>query len=60
MCNRYANLISYRQYVEEFSETRIPLLSPLPSRAPTRIRNSDRGSPMPPGSTSAGGSRATR
>ena len=34
MCNRYANRISYRQYVEEFSETRIPLLSPLPTRAP--------------------------
>ena len=34
MCNRYANRVSYRQYVEEFSETRIPLVSPLPSSAP--------------------------
>ena len=34
MCNRYANTVSYRQYVEEFSETRLPLLVPAPSNAP--------------------------
>jgi putative SOS response-associated peptidase YedK len=34
MCNRYANTISYRQYVEEFSQTRLPLLVPAPSHAP--------------------------
>ena len=34
MCNRYANRVSYRQYVEEFSETRLPLIVPGPSAAP--------------------------
>jgi putative SOS response-associated peptidase YedK len=34
MCNRYANRVSYRQYVEELSETKIPLRFPLPDRAP--------------------------
>jgi hypothetical protein len=35
MCNRYANRVSYRGYVEEFSETLLLLLlSPLPDRAP--------------------------
>jgi hypothetical protein len=33
MCNRYANRVSYRGYVEEFRETRLPLLSPLPDNA---------------------------
>jgi hypothetical protein len=34
MCNRYANRISYRGYLGKFSETRLPLLSPLPDHAP--------------------------
>ena len=36
MCNRYANLITYRQYVEEFSETRLPIVFPRPEAAPNR------------------------
>ena len=34
MCNRYANRVSYRQYVEEFSDTRLPLIIPGAERAP--------------------------
>jgi putative SOS response-associated peptidase YedK len=34
MCNRYANQITYRQYVEEFSETRLPVVFPRPEAAP--------------------------
>lgn len=48
MCNRYANHVSYRGYVEELSQTRLPLLSPAPDRAPNleprdNIRPTDRG-----------------
>ena len=34
MCNRYAKRISYRQYVKELSQTRLPLVLPKPERAP--------------------------
>src|SRR5579872_5760803 len=34
MCNRYSNLITYRQYVEEFSDTRLPIVFPRPEAAP--------------------------
>ena len=48
MCNRYANRVSYRGYVEELSETRLPLVVPGPERAPNleprdNIRPTDRG-----------------
>jgi putative SOS response-associated peptidase YedK len=34
MCNDYGNRVSYRAYVEEFSQTRLPLVSPKPEFAP--------------------------
>lgn len=34
MCNRYANRVPYQRYVEELRETRLPLVSPGPDRAP--------------------------
>ena len=47
MCNRYANRVSYRGYVEEFSETRLPLLSPLPDHAPN-LEPRDNSAPTDP------------
>ncbi len=45
MCNRYAkNRISYRGYVDELSDTRLPLVVPSPDHAPRdNIRPTDRG-----------------
>jgi hypothetical protein len=34
MCNRYANRVSYRGYVEELSDTRLPLVVPGPDQTP--------------------------
>jgi len=34
MCNDFGNRISYRTYVEEFSQIRLPLLIPKPESAP--------------------------
>src|SRR4051812_2005767 len=34
MCNRYANKIAYREYVDEFSHIRLPLVFPAPNAAP--------------------------
>ncbi len=48
MCNRYANRVSYRGYVDELSDTRLPLVVPGPEHAPNleprdNIRPTDRG-----------------
>ena len=48
MCNRYANRVSYRGYVDELSDTRLPLVVPSPEHAPNleprdNIRPTDRG-----------------
>lgn len=34
MCNRYANRIAYRQYLERLKAAKVPLVSPSPDRAP--------------------------
>src|SRR3712207_1168133 len=34
MCNNYANRVPYSVYVEEFSQTRLPLILPEPGAAP--------------------------
>jgi putative SOS response-associated peptidase YedK len=34
MCNLYEHNVSYRQYVDEFSQLRLPLVFPTPAEAP--------------------------
>jgi len=34
MCNRYSNKVAYRQYYEAFMKTPMPLVYPMPDRAP--------------------------